>query len=113
MHFEKLQVWRRSKDLCVDVYRALSGCRDYGFRDQITGSALSISSNIAEGMGHQSRKEKVRYLNIAKASTSEFKSQTYIAAEIDYVSQEQGIHWLRESEEIAKMLHSLSQSLKP
>jgi len=47
--FEKLDVWKRSCRLSVDVYGALRSCRDYGIRDQITRSALSVPSNIAEG----------------------------------------------------------------
>jgi len=46
---ENLEVWRRACRLSVDIYQSLSECREYGFRDQITRSALSIPSNIAEG----------------------------------------------------------------
>ncbi len=49
MKFKKLDVWKESARLCVEVYKNLGTLRDYGFRDQITRSALSIPSNIAEG----------------------------------------------------------------
>ena len=55
--FEKLDVWRRSSRLCVDLYQALVHCRDRGFRDQIT---RSVPSNIAEGYEPDSRQEFIR-----------------------------------------------------
>src|SRR5690606_3333397 len=56
--FERLEVWRRSKDLSVELYRGLSSCLDYGFRYQLTRSRLSVPSNIAEGMERPSDAEK-------------------------------------------------------
>nr|MBF0683147.1 four helix bundle protein [Pseudomonas sp.] len=50
MDFERLDVWKLSARRSVDVYRELAGCRDFGFKDQVTRSALSVPSNIAEGM---------------------------------------------------------------
>ncbi|WP_339067872.1 four helix bundle protein [Teredinibacter turnerae] len=71
MKFKKLDVWKESARLCVEVYKNLGTLRDYGFRDQITRSALSIPSNIAEGEERESLKESIRFLNIAKGSTAE------------------------------------------
>ena len=49
MKFEDLEIWRRSARLSAELYKSLSGCKDFGFRDQVTRSGLSIPSNIAEG----------------------------------------------------------------
>ena len=51
MRFEELDVWKRSSRLCVDIYKELANCRDFGFKDQITRCSLSVPSNIAEGFG--------------------------------------------------------------
>jgi four helix bundle protein len=45
MRFEDLEVWKRAARLSADIYKELSGLRDYGFKDQITRSGLSIPSN--------------------------------------------------------------------
>ena len=74
MKFEDLEVWKRSSRLSVELYKCLADCRDYGFKDQITRSGLSIPSNIAEGMDRSSHKEKIRFLDIAKGSCAEPKS---------------------------------------
>ena len=49
MRFEDLDVWKRAKTLSADIYKKLKNLKDFGFKDQITRSGLSISSNIAEG----------------------------------------------------------------
>ena len=50
--FKNLKVWEIGKKLAVKVY-TLTGTsrisRDFGLRDQIRRSAVSIPSNIAEG----------------------------------------------------------------
>jgi four helix bundle protein len=50
MNFENLDVWKRSVRLSVDIYRFTADIKDYGFRDQLTRSGLSVPSNIAEGV---------------------------------------------------------------
>ena len=42
MRFEEMEVWRRSVALSVEMFRHFKECRDYGFKDQITRSALSV-----------------------------------------------------------------------
>ena len=59
---EKLNVWKRSCRLCVELYRELRACRELGFKDQITRSALSVPSNIAEGYERGMGRELVRFL---------------------------------------------------
>ena len=49
MKFEDMDVWKRSSRLSVEIYRHLVDLRDFGFKDQITRSGLSIPSNVAEG----------------------------------------------------------------
>jgi hypothetical protein len=62
MRFEDLDVWKRAMKLSTDIYRELKNLKDYGFKDQITRSGLSIPSNIAEGFERTSNKESIREL---------------------------------------------------
>lgn len=48
MKFEDLDVWKKSAHLSAELYKKLLDCKDYGFRDQITRSGLSVPSNISE-----------------------------------------------------------------
>ena len=111
MKCEKLDVWKKSMTLSADVYKTLSECRDFGFKDQITRSGLSIPSNIAEGMEKESVKEQIRFLDIAKGSAAELITQTYIGIDISYIDTTEGTKWVQETEHILSMLTNLQKTL--
>ncbi len=110
--FEELEVWKRAARMSADLYKALADLKDYGFRDQITRAGLSIPSNIAEGYERGSNKEIANFMNYAKGSAGELRTQIYIGMDIGYIGREQGKHWLSEAEEISKMLHSLIRTIR-
>ncbi|MEK7322307.1 MAG: four helix bundle protein [Pseudomonadota bacterium] len=85
---EKLEVWKRGCRLAVDVFQILEHSKEYGFRDQITRSALSVPSNIAEGFERDSPREFCRFLKIAKGSSGELRTQLYIAAEVGLLERD-------------------------
>ena len=114
MRFEDLDVSKRSSRLCVDVYKTLAACKDWGFKDQITRSALSIPSNIAEGYERSSNKDSIKFFYYAKGSSGELRTQIYIGIEIGYIDKTIGIQWKQEAEQLSKMLSALIKSrLKP
>jgi len=112
MQYENLDVWKRSKALTVDVYRELTNLRDFGFKDQITRSALSVPSNIAEGLERTTNPDKARFLVIAKGSIGEFKAQTDIGISIGYINEQKGLMWMNEAEQLSKTLGSFIITLK-
>lgn len=113
MRFEKTEIWKRSKDLAVGVYKATRSLTDFGFRDQLTRSALSVSSNVAEGMERGSDKDLARFLTIARASCGEFKTQTIIGAEVGFIDENKARLWQNESEQLGKMLGAFIHSPSP
>ena len=112
--FENLEVWKRSCDLAVKIYKELDGCKDFGLKDQMTRSSVSIPSNIAEGAERDSTKEFIRFLHIAKGSAAELRTQIYLAYRVSLLSETSHQELIEESIAISKMLHSLikSQNLK-
>jgi len=106
MKFEDLDVWKRSSRLCVDIYQEFRDLKDYGFKDQITRSALSIPSNIAEGVERGSALECANFLNYAKGSCGELRTQLYIAAEIGYLSKAVRQKMVQGTREISAMLQA-------
>jgi four helix bundle protein len=112
MLFENMDVWKRSRKMTIEVYRQTTDLKDYGFRDQITRSALSVPSNIAEGLERSSIPDKCRFLEYAKGSVGELRTQIDIGIEIGYISENIGIVWIQESYELAKMLAGLIKTLK-
>ncbi|WP_456428705.1 four helix bundle protein [Nitratifractor sp.] len=109
MKCEKLDVWKKSAALSADIYLHLRDLKDYGFKDQITRSGLSIPSNIAEGVERVSDKESYRFLDIAQGSAAELKTQIYIGMKIDYIDKDQGFRWIAELEDIGKMIVGLKK----
>jgi four helix bundle protein len=107
MRFEDLEVWKRSARLSAELYKNLKTLNDFGFRDQVTRSGLSVPSNIAEGMERGSKKEKCRFLQYAKGSCGELRTQIYIGMEIGYIPSEKGKQWLTETRAISAMLVGL------
>ena len=107
MRFEDLDVWKRSARLSADIYRELKDLKDFGFRDQITRSGLSIPSNIAEGFERKSKKEFLVFLKYALGSCGELRTQTYIGMEIGYINKITGNNWIQETKEISAMITSL------
>ncbi len=113
MAFEDLDVWKRSAGLSADIYKVLSDLKDYGFKDQITRSGLSIPSNIAEGLERRSDKEKTQFLSYAKGSCGELRTQIYIGMKIAYIFKKEGNKWIAETKEISAMLTGLAKSIVP
>ncbi len=111
MRFEDMDVWKRSSRLSVSIYQHFADLKDYGFKDQITRSSLSIPSNIAEGIERITVKEKRNFLNYSKGSCAELRTQIYIGIEIGYIPRDVGIIWTKETEEISSMLNGLMKYL--
>ena len=107
MKFEDLEVWKRTARLSADIYRQLRYLKDYGFKDQITRSGLSVPSNIAEGFERESQKECLNFLSYAKGSCGELRCQIYIGIDIDYIPKDVGKKWIQETLEISSMISGL------
>ncbi len=110
--FEDLEVWRRAANLSAEIYSGLQNMKDYGFRDQITRSGLSIPSNIAEGFERKSNKEFIVFLKYARGSCGELRTQILIGMRINYISSIVGRSWLEETKRISAMITALMKTTK-
>ena len=110
--FEALDVWKRSTRLSVMLYQKLQDSREWGFRDQVTRSALSIPSNIAEGYERNSRKEYVQFLRIAKGSCGELRTQLYIGMESGLLDRPFAETLIQETTELSRMLGAMIEKLR-
>ncbi len=112
--YRDLIVWQKSMDLATEVYRIMKlmpSSESIGLISQMQRAAVSIPSNIAEGFGRNNNKEFVRFLMIANGSKSELQTQLLLCEKIGYLTREQTRPALLLTEEIGKMLFSLSESL--
>src|SRR5665213_1489241 len=105
--FEDLNVWLDARQLVGAIYsasKARAFNQDFGLREQIRRASVSTMSNIAEGFERGTRKEFVYFLNIAKGSNGEVRSQLHIALDQKYVGE-------KEFETLREMAITLSKKL--
>lgn len=109
-HFEELKVWQKAVDLAVKVYEITKNDpfnKDFGLRDQMRRSLVSISSNISEGDQLDSDKSAIRHFRIAKGSSAELYTQSIISQRIGYLDNQDFNFLKKESHEILGMLSNL------
>jgi four helix bundle protein len=109
--FEDIVAWQKSKLLTLKIYSDLKNLKDYGFKDQICRSSVSIMNNIAEGFERKSDNEFKQFLFIAKGSCGEVRSMLYLAVELNYISKADFDYLLGLSREISKIISGLIKSL--
>lgn len=113
-NFKKLKVWEKSMVLaksCLTLVNESKEQRYNALKVQITKSAISIPSNIAEGSGRQSTKEYFRYLEIALGSAFELETQLLLL-ESSFSKPERTQVLISELIEVQKMLSGLMSTLK-
>lgn len=111
--FENLIVWQKSIKLSVSIYKITKEYpKDelFGLVSQMRRSATSISSNIAEGSGRHSQKDKSRFTVIAFGSALELLNQLIISVQLEYISENQYQEIRKDIEEITFMLDKLHKS---
>jgi len=112
--YKDLNVYQSSKQLVVEVYTLLKIFpvdERYALCDQLRRAAVSVPSNIAEGMSRYSNKEKVHFIEIAYGSLMEVECQMDIAKDLQYISTEQYQQLESSIQSTAKMISSLRTSL--
>ena len=90
--FEDLQSWQKARQLANAIYDLAEQpkfAKDFQLRDQIRRAASSVMHNIAEGFDSGSNPEFVRFLKIARRSTSEVQSELYLALDRKYISSDE------------------------
>ena|SRR5437868_8505326 len=107
--FEDLEVWQRGCRLAVDVFKTFATCRNFTMQDQVKRSALSIPSNVAEGYERGSNKDFIRFLNIAKGSGGELRTQLYISRKLEFLTKTDFNRLVAESKEIGHASRSFSR----
>lgn len=113
--FEEIISWQKARELNLIIYKLTNSkdlfFKDFGFKDQIRRSSVSISSNIAEGFERQTIKEFIRFLYIAKASAGEVRSQLYLAFDIKYISKNEFEELKLKTNEVSKLISGLLKYL--
>ena len=113
--YRKLKAWSAARRLVPSVYRLTTGfpsTERFGLSQQMRRSALSISSNIAEGCGRGSQRELVRFLQIASGSAHELESQLQLAVDLGFCSDTSKRGLAAQIREVKSMLAGLEGAIR-
>ena len=112
--FEEIKAWIKAGELNSEIYVISNKGlfkTDYDLKSQIRRSCISISSNIAEGFERETTKEFIRFLFVAKGSAGEFRSQLYLAKDLNYIENDDFERLNVKVNEISKMISGLIKYL--
>ena len=113
--YRKLAAYNKATDFVMHVYQLLKKFpkeEQYALCDQLRRAVVSIPSNIAEGMGRTSNKEKAHFIEIAYASLMEVECQLDIAKKLEYINDNDLREIDAESTELEKILSGLHTSMQ-
>jgi four helix bundle protein len=113
--FKELLVWQKSVELTTEIYKLTTQFpkeEKYGLISQITRSAISIPSNIAEGAGRNSKGEFHQFLGISIGSSFELETQLIVAKNLEYISEVQLEQISFQLQTIQNMIFKLQKTLK-
>ena len=113
--FEEIQAWQKARCATKRVYEVSLGnsfSKDFGLRDQIRRSAVSVMANIAEGNGRQTNRDFANFLVLSHGSAAEVQSHLYIALDLGYITEKEFDEVYGIFDEVSKMTLSLSMRLR-
>jgi len=113
--FQDLLVWQIGHELVLGVYKeTLKFPKEevFGLTSQMSRAAVSITSNIAEGFGRQTFKEKLQFFFISQGSLTELKNQLLISKDIGYLGSNSYNKLMTLSDRAHQLLQGLIKTSK-
>lgn len=113
--FEDLIAWQKARALTETLYLITSAGSfsvDFGLRDQVRRSAVSIMANIAEGFERGTPSEFHQLLAIARGSCAELRSHIYVAFDAKHIDTQTFSRLMHQSEEVASIVGALRLAVK-
>jgi four helix bundle protein len=113
--YRKLQVWQRSHELVLALYRATQSfpnAERYALVSQLRRAASSVPTNIAEGSRRAAGREYAQFLNIAVGSLSETEYLLLLSRDLSYIPAQLAGSYLAEAAEVLRMIHVLRKKVQ-
>lgn len=115
MHWSDLEVWKKSHNLVLKIYKLTASfpkTETYALIDQLRRAAYSVPANIVEGRSRNTTKEYRSFLFNARGSVEEVRYFLLLSMDLSYVSKDEYQKFESEYEAVSKMLNGLIKSLK-
>ncbi|MBI2325806.1 four helix bundle protein [Candidatus Collierbacteria bacterium] len=113
--FRDLLVWQQAHQLVLSIYKTTKTFpreEMYSLVDQIRRAVVSVTSNIAEGFGRRSYKEKLQFYNLAMGSLTEVENQIDISHDLGYISRASYDEFVERILSVKKLLNRLMTATK-
>lgn len=114
-YYRKLDVYNLAKDFVIRIYQLLRKYPEYekyALCDQLRRAVISIPSNIAEGAGRISIKERLHFYDIAYGSLTESLCQLEISKDLGYISEDEFSCMEQIASRISMTLIALKKSMQ-
>ncbi len=114
--YRDLRVWQRSMNLVLSIYATTHQFPKeelYGLVSQMRRAAVSVPSNIAEGKGRSTDRDRAHFYIQARGSLLELETQILIAQQLNYMHRREAEPLLQSSGEIGRMLNALVAAVSP
>ena len=108
--FTNLDAWKEGHALALMIYKETEYFpkkETFGLVSQMRRSAVSVTSNVAEGFGRQSYKEKIQFYSITQGSVTELQSQLYIAKDVGFTAEKIFHNIMEQSIKVHKIINGL------
>lgn len=113
--FEKLIAWQKSRELALLIFKTTKQFpKDelFGLSSQMRRCSISISSNLAEGSGRNSFKDKARFTEIAFSSSLELLNQMILSFDFEYITESEYLQIREKITEVNMLIDGLYKSQK-
>jgi four helix bundle protein len=113
--FQDLKIWQLSIEIAdelFDISDELEQKKLYRFAEQLRGSGMSMSNNIAEGSGSSSKREFFHFLNIARRSTFENANILILLERRNLIAEKTLDRILDELDSLCRQTTSFQKSLR-
>ncbi|MAE68406.1 MAG: four helix bundle protein [Candidatus Peribacteraceae bacterium] len=113
--FTSLKAWQEGHKFVLSIYQITNTfpkTEMFGLTSQLRRAAVSITSNIAEGFGRKSQKEKTQFYRIALASLTETQNQILIAKDVHYIQKDDFDVLAEQTVTVAKLINGLLRSIQ-
>ncbi len=113
--FTQLDAWKKAHRLVILIYQITKSFpkeEQFGLTIQIRRAVVSITSNISEGFGRKSKKQKIQFYSISFASLNEVQNQLLISRDIGYLAKDRFNDIAKLTIEVKKLINSLISTTK-
>ncbi len=111
--FEKLTVWKDSKELIKHIYSITNLFPEeekFSLTNQLRRASISVASNLAEGTSRITNKDKAHFTTLAFSSLMEVLNQLIISKELNFIKDEDYAELRKTIEKIANKLNALRKT---